>query len=142
MQRLTTGARLAALMLAAATLIAGCGSDTTTPTIPTPNPVTETFTGTVAQNSVTIQPFTATAAGAVTATLTTLGPLSTITMGFSLGTYSGTTCQVVLDNAAAVQGSILTATAATQGTFCARVYDVGNITAGTTVSFTLTVVHN
>jgi hypothetical protein len=142
MQRLISGVRLAALILAGSTLIAGCGSDTTPSTLPTPNPVTETFTGTVSQNSVTIQPFTANAAGAIAATLTTLAPLSTITMGFSLGTYSGTTCQVVLDNAAAVQGSILTGTAATQGSFCVRVYDVGNIAAGSTVSFTLTVTHN
>ena len=72
----------------------------------------------------------------------TITPLSTITMGFDMGTYSGTTCTVSLANAAAVQGSILTATAATAGTFCVRVYDVGNIPAGSTVSFTVTVVHN
>ena len=142
MQRLISGVRLAALILAGSTLIAGCGSDTTPSTLPTPNPVTETFTGTVSQASATVQPFTANAAGLVTATLTTLGPLSTITMGFDMGTYSGTVCTVNLANAAAVQGSILTATAATAGTFCVRVYDVGNIAAGSTVSFTVTVVHN
>ena len=86
MQRLISGVRLAALILAGSTLIAGCGSDTTPSTLPTPNPVTETFTGTVSQASATVQPFTANAAGLVTATLTALGPLSTITMGFDMGT--------------------------------------------------------
>jgi hypothetical protein len=141
MQRLMTRVPVAALLLAASGLLAACSSDTTTPVTPT-NPVTETLTGTVAQNSSSVLPFNATAAGTVTATLTTLAPLSSITVGFSLGTYSGTTCQVVLDNPAGVQGSILSGNAATAGAFCVRVYDVGNITANAPVSYTVTVVHN
>ena len=141
MPRLTTGSRCAAALLLMVTgLAAGCSDSTTTPTTPT-NPITDTLTGTIAQNSVSIQPFTATATGTVAATLTALTP-STITVGYSLGTYNGTTCQVVLDNPAGVQGSILTATAATAGAFCVRLYDVGAITAGTTVSYTVTVVHH
>jgi hypothetical protein len=142
MSRLRNGSRLAAALLLMATgLAAGCDDSTTTPTTPT-NPVTETLTGTITQNGVSVQPFNATAAGNVTATVTALAPLNTIIVGFSMGTYSGTTCQVVLDNPAAVQGSILTANAATAGAFCVRLYDVGNITAGSTVNFTVTVVHN
>ncbi len=113
MPRLITGSRCAAALLLMVTgLAAGCSDSTTTPTTPT-NPITDTLTGTIAQNSVSIQPFTATAAGTVTATLTALTP-STITVGYSLGTYSGTTCAVVLDNPVGVQGSILTANAATR----------------------------
>ncbi|HEY7055946.1 MAG TPA: hypothetical protein VH814_13340 [Steroidobacteraceae bacterium] len=141
MQRLMTRVPVAALLLAASGLLAACSSDTTTPVTPT-NPVTETLTGTVSQNSSSVLPFNATAAGTVTATLATLAPLSSITVGFSLGTYSGTTCQVVLDNPAGVQGSILSGTAATAGAFCVRVYDVGNITADAPVTYTVTVVHN
>jgi len=142
MPRLKIGPRRAAALLLVVTgLAAGCNDSTTTPTTPT-NPVTETLTGTLTQNGVNVQPFNAAAAGTVTATITTLAPLSTITVGFSMGTYSGTTCQVVLDNPAGVQGSILTANAATAGAFCVRLYDVGKITAGTTVDFTVTVVHH
>jgi len=141
MPRLTIGSHLAAALLLLVTgLAAGCNDSTTTPTTPT-NPVSETLTGTITQNGVSVQPFNAAAAGTVIATVTTLAPSSS-TVGFSMGTYSGTTCQVVLDNPAAVQGSILTANAATAGSFCVRLYDVGSITAGTTVNFTVTVVHN
>ena len=74
MPRLITGSRCAAALLLMVTgLAAGCSDSTTTPTTPT-NPITDTLTGTIAQNSVSIQPFTATAAGTVTATLTALGP--------------------------------------------------------------------
>ena len=140
MQRLLNGTCLAG-WLAVCGLATACGSNTTTtPTAPGTS-ITEMLTGTVGQNSASVLPFTATAAGQVTATLTTLAPLSTITVGFSMGTYNGTTCQVVLDNPAGVQGSILTASAATAGTFCVRVYDVGNITADSPVSFTVSVVH-
>ena len=141
MPRLKIGSRRAAALLLVLTgLAAGCNDSTTTPTTPT-NPVSETLTGTITQNGVSVQPFNAAAAGTVIATVTTLAPSSS-TVGFSMGTYSGTTCQVVLDNPAAVQGSILTANAATAGAFCVRLYDVGNITAGSTVNFTVTVVHN
>jgi pimeloyl-ACP methyl ester carboxylesterase len=136
------GSRLAAALLLIVTgLAAGCNDSSTTPTTPT-NPVTETLTGTITQNGVNVQPFNAAAAGTVIATITTLAPDSTITVGFSMGTYSGTTCQVVLDNPVAVQGAILTANAATAGSFCVRLYDVGKIAAGSTVDFTVTVVHN
>jgi hypothetical protein len=141
MQRLITGMRLGGLLMAVCGLVAGCGSDTTTtPTAPTTT-ITNTLTGTVSQASASVQTFSATAAGTVTATLTSLSPLSTITVGFAMGTYSGTTCQVVLDNPGGVQGAILTGNAATAGTFCVRVYDVGNITADSPISFTVTVVH-
>src|SRR4051794_2781403 len=79
MPRLTIGSRLAAaLLLIAGGLAAGCNDSTTTPTTPT-NPVTETLTGTITQNGVNVQPFNAAAAGTVTATITTLAPVSTTT---------------------------------------------------------------
>jgi hypothetical protein len=91
MSRLTTRSRLAAaLLLILSGLAAGCNDSKTTPTTPT-NPVTQTLTGTITQNGVSVQPFNATAAGAVIATVTKLAPDSTITVGFSMGTYNGTT---------------------------------------------------
>jgi len=121
-------------------LIAACGSSTSTPTTPT-TPTTETFTGTLAQNSATTVTFSTTTSGTVLATLTSLAPLATVQLGFALGTWDGTACQVVLVNPAGTTGSQLQASASTKGNYCVHLYDVGNIAADAPVSYTLTVVH-
>lgn len=126
----------------AAALFGACGSNTKTPTTPTPTPLTETLTGTINQNGATTKTFDAKASGTVTATLTDLRPVDTVTVGFSIGTAIGSSCQTSLSNDAAKKGAVLTATAATAGTYCVRVYDVGNVTADTPINFTVTVVHN
>lgn len=134
--------RVRGLLLCALTAVAGaCGS--TTPTTPTPPPtVTDTFTGTLTQNDGVTHQFTISAAGTVTATLTSVGPDSTKTIGFSMGTLIGSFCQIVLANDAAVQGSALPANGTPGGTFCVRVYDVGSITAETgPFTYTVTVTH-
>jgi hypothetical protein len=74
--------------------------------------------------------------------LTDLQPVDTVTIGFSIGTTIGTICQATLANDAATKGFSFTATAATAGTYCVRMYDVGNVTADTPVNYTVTVVHN
>jgi hypothetical protein len=140
MKAVKRATRAAALACAAA-LFGACGSSTT-PTTPTPTQVTDTLTGTVTQNGANTQTFTANAGGTVTATLTDLQPVDTVTIGFSIGTTIGTICQATLANDAATKGFSFTATAATAGTYCVRVYDVGNVTADTPVNYTVTVVHN
>lgn len=132
----------AAALACAAALCSACGSDTTTPTTPTPTQVTDTLTGTVTQNGANTQTFTANAAGTVTATLTDLQPVDSVTIGFSIGTTIGTFCQATLANDAATKGFSFTATAATAGSYCVRVYDVGNVTSDTPINYTVTVVHN
>src|SRR5450756_640694 len=83
--------------------------------------------------------------GPLTATLTAVGPDSTQTVGFSLGTLNATlnVCTAVLDNPAALQAFALNATVSTIGTYCVRIYDNGNVatavTAGTTNSFSYTI---
>ncbi len=131
----------AAAFVCAAALFGAC-NDNSIPAQPTPTPKTETLNGTVNQNGGNTQTFTATAPGTVTATLTDLKPVDTVTVGFSIGTTIGTICQASLANDAATKGAILTATAASAGTYCVRVYDVGNVTADTPIDFTVTVVHN
>jgi hypothetical protein len=120
-------------------LIAACGSSST-PTTPT-NPITETFTGTITQNSATTVTFSTTTSGTVIATLTSLTPLATVQIGFALGTWDGTACQVVLVNPTGTTGSQLQASASTKGNYCVHLYDTGNIAADTPVAYTLTVVH-
>jgi hypothetical protein len=127
-------------LLSAALLVAtvACGSSSSTPTTPTTpvNPVTETFPGSIGPNGAATFPFTISRAGTVTATLTTVGPDSTTLIGFSIGTWSGTTCSVGtgLFQDKAVQGSTIVANVSAPGTLCLRVYDGGTITDTTTFS--------
>jgi hypothetical protein len=129
------------LLCALLALASACGSSTpTTPTPPTL--VTDTFTGTLTQNGATTHTFTISVAGTVTATLTSIGPDSSKTVGFSLGTVFGTICQAVLANDAAVQSNALTGSAQPGGSFCVRIYDVGSVTAATgPFTYTITVTH-
>jgi len=125
-------------------LVAACG-DTKTPTLPTPNIVTDTFTNPspLTPNGAFAHTFTTTTGGAVAATMTTVAPDATKVIGFQLGIWTPATsaCSAILSNDAALQGSLLAANAASAGTYCIRVYDVGTITADAPVSYTVTVTH-
>ena len=79
--------------------------------------------------------------GTVTATLTTLGPDSTFILGMSLGTWNGTTCQVVLANDRATQGSFIVGGVSSFGNLCVRMYDIGNITPTEPYTYEITVTH-
>ena len=123
---------IAGLLLVA---VAACHSNNTTTTPPTTN-TTETFAGTLNPNGAATYQFTATTAGTITATLTSVTPDSTVTLGMSIGTWSGTSCSVgvglALDNA--VQGSVLTASVSLGGPLCLRVYDPGTLSAAANYS--------
>jgi hypothetical protein len=146
MRRLIPGA----LLLAALAATAGCDNNNsvttptnpTTPTTPTTPATTETFSGTLTLNGSQIYPFTATSAGTVAATLTTEEPDSTLLIGLSLGSWSGTACQISIDNAAAAQSAVITGTVTAAAALCVRVYDAkGNIPASQPVNFTVTIAH-
>jgi hypothetical protein len=125
-----------------AVLLAACnGSSTPTPTTPSTVSVTENYSGDLVQNGQKIHTFS-TGAGVVTATLTSLTPLATASVGMSLGLWDGTNCGVTISNENTKVGSTVVGTS-TQATvsLCLRVYDVGNFAAGTTYSYTATVVH-
>jgi len=131
------------LLGATAVLGAACG-DTTTGVTPTPTPITETFTGTVAAASGSTHSFVTLTGGSIKATLTAVGPDAAKNVGFSLGTFNTTlnTCSAVLDNPAALQAFEFTATASSIGAYCVRIYDNGNITTDNVpYTYTVTVVH-
>ena len=121
---------------------AAAGCDDEPPTSPnTPSaPVTETFTGTIAQNGAQTHQFSTVSSGTVTATLKTLAPDNALAVGFSLGNWNGTACQIVLANDAATGGAVLTGTVSAAGSLCLRLHDVGNIT-NTPAAYTVEVVH-
>lgn len=141
--------KLAMVAAVAALTAVACGgsSSTTTPTTPTTTvTVTETFSGTLNVNGAASFPFTVSGAGLITATLASLARSDGSTSdpapatGLGLGTWNGTSCQVVLpnDNGAA-QGQQLIGQATGSGSLCLRVYDVGKFAAA--VAYTVTVVH-
>jgi hypothetical protein len=139
MRRLIPGLLLFAVF---ATSAAACNKakTPTTPTTPTPPTVTEVFSGTLTLNGASTFPFSATAGGTVTATLTTLTPDSTLAIGMSLGTWTGSACQVVTANDSAAQAAAISATATAAAALCVRVYDPASKVA-TPSAFSVTIVH-
>ncbi len=132
-------------MLVVTFAVGFCACSNTTPTTPTPTETTETFTGTLNPNGAQTFNFSVQAAGSVTLTLTSLslaGTADTTTsVGLMLGTWNTTlmTCQVVLTNDKAFQGGFLVGASSGSGALCARIFDVGKLTANE--DFTLTVTH-
>jgi len=125
--------RVCAFVVPFVVLAAGCSGELDKlPTTPDPVQVTETFTGTININGAASHAFFTSATGSVIATLSSLGEEPPASIGFSLGTYSGTTCSIGagLANDRAVVTSVITATVSTLGgALCVRIYDVGSLTA-------------
>jgi hypothetical protein len=118
------------LLICVALLTAAC-SDNQTPVTPTPilpATITDTFVGTVGPTQLAhTHTFAVASGGTVTATLVTLTPDSTLVVGLAIGTWNGTTCQQVLANDQATQGSTVTGTLSAAGNLCVRIYAVGDI---------------
>jgi hypothetical protein len=129
-----------AALFAAVLFTAACSNSTTAPTTTTTTTttVTDTFAGTLNRNGASSFAFSVQAAGLVYATLTSVAD-STITVGVSLGTWTGTSCTVVLSNDQALQGTTITGSVTAAGTLCARVYDVGKV--ANPLDYQITVVH-
>jgi hypothetical protein len=136
LRSLTFPARLLLAPLAAA-----CGSDDVSdlPSAPTPVAVTEQFTGDLNPNGGRTHPFIVQQAGAVSAKLTALSPDDTLTVGLSLGTWNGVTCQIIIANDAATLNSTAIGTAQQTGQFCVRIYDVGKLTSS--IDYSIDVTH-
>jgi hypothetical protein len=140
----------AAGICALGVMLAGCDNvDESIPTIPTPAPiVNESLSGTVTVSGAGTKTFVATAAGTVTATLTAVAnqvgegeepDTTAVTVGFGLGTWNGSLCQVVLANDNATLGTVVVGNVTAFGTLCIRVYDVGKLTKP--ISYTVDVGH-
>ena len=133
-------------LLLVASVVTGWGCNTAatsalTTTTPTAVTTTDVFTGTLNMNGAASYSFVTQAAGSVVATLISLGPDSSLSVGISLGTWNGTGCsiQTGIFNDVAPQGSILTGNVGGAGTLCVRLYDIGKITDP--LAFTVNVVH-
>ena len=132
--------RLRTVLLALLLLtMAACDNGLTTTTPTSTATTSETFTGTLTKNSGVTHQFAATARGTVTATLSKIDPDSDQTIGVSLGTWNGVSCQIILANDSAIVGSALVGTVSGVGNLCLRVYDVGKIS--TSEDYAVDVVH-
>jgi len=120
---------------------AACSDDITTiPIDPTPvTPTTDTFDGTINPNGGATHTFATARAGAVTVTLNSLSPDDTVTVGLSLGTWNGESCQAVIARDSTVAGNSIVGSASAAGFLCVRVYDVGKLAAAT--SYVVQAVH-
>jgi hypothetical protein len=121
-----------------------CGSGPAAPstTGPSPDPTTETFTGTVAVGGSDMHPFNiALSNGQVNIILTQAGPPSTIYMGLGVGAPSGSGCTIFSGGSTVTQAgpTAQLAGSAGAGAYCVQVFDVGNQTAD--VTYTVTVSH-
>jgi hypothetical protein len=118
---------MALLLVLAAGGAAACENNaTTTPTTTVPT-TTDTFSGTVTVNGAVTHLFSATQRGTVSATLTTMDPDASQTVGVSLGTWNGTSCQTILANDQATVGAGVLGLVSGLGNLCLRVYDVGKL---------------
>jgi len=117
--------------------VMGCGGSDS-PSAPTPT-TTETFTGTVTQGGGVTHTFAVQRDGGLQATLTSLAPLSTITMGLGIGSLSNGACGLISQTTAqqsqVVQGTV------SPGTYCIAVFDIGNIAADGAITYTLSLIH-
>jgi hypothetical protein len=133
---------LAVAVLPLALAAAACEDGSEPPTAPTPpNPVTETFSGTVNQNGASTHDFAVGGSGTVTATLKTIGADNTLVVGFSLGNWTGTACSIVLAKDDATGGTVLSGTMTASGNLCVRVYDVGNVAANVPAAYSVEITH-
>ena len=141
MRRLRPGILLLILTMS----VAGCDDNTTSPsptttTVPSTATTTETFTGSLQKNGAVTFPFIATAGGTVILTMSSLAPDSSLQIGLSLGTWTGTACQIVIANDAAAQNAVVTGTVTSAASLCARIYDPA-AKVNSSVDFTVTVAH-
>ncbi|HEX5070967.1 MAG TPA: hypothetical protein VFV78_12195 [Vicinamibacterales bacterium] len=139
MRRLSGGV---ALVLTLALGSAGCDNNIDLPTTPnTPvDTVTESFAGSITPNGAVSYFFASTAAGGMTATILTLTPDSSVILGLSIGTWNGFSCQSVISNERATQGTTVSGNVSGAGTLCVRIFDSGGAMPASS-KFEIVVVH-
>lgn len=125
--------------LVIAALAAGCGSDSTTPTTPTPSgTMSETWSGVVAPGGQTSRSFTVNNSGTITVTLTSAG--TTFGLGVGLPRVTGGGCRLGVAVNASSSTTPQISTQAEAGQYCVEVYDLGTVT-GDPVGFALKIDH-
>jgi hypothetical protein len=144
---------LLCLALVAMVAGAGCGDDdsptsptdtSTTPPATTAEPtISEEFTGSLPVGGVRFYSFDVTALGTVNITLDRVGGVAgvpaTIWVGIGVGTPDGTDCSTTASLSTQSGGGPHISTSLAAGTYCARIYDIGNLAAP--APFAVTIAH-
>jgi hypothetical protein len=136
--------------IAAAWCLAAC-DDSTSPTEPTTEEeevevatVTETFDGSLRLGETSCHDFVTTEVGDVELTITDLEPLGTLTLGMGVGVpdeAATSGCSLFAADQSVRLGDILLSSQLAVAEYCLCVYDVGNIFAGETVTYSIDVTH-
>ena len=139
-----TFARTAAI--GASLTFVACGSGGTTPTSPTTPTTypqkTESYNGSIAPGETKWFHFTVENPGSLDAAITSLSPVSTLTMGLYLGGWDATNEACSKSNIfsdGARLNLVLSGTPQAAGEYCVAIYDVGNLQSSS--DFGLTVLH-
>ncbi len=129
-------------------VVSGCsGSSSSNSVVPSPSATstTETFSGSIGQSGATIYSFTVKNDGYVLlAGYTGISPASVTALGLGIGLWDATTstCGLnVAQNDTSSLGSTAISATVGAGNYCLRVYAASNLSAGTTASYTVQVVH-
>ena len=129
--------------------LVGCGSSSSASSLTAPTTAatlaTNTFTGSIEQNGTAVYPFTVTTAGyGLLAGYTSITPASVAALGLGIGSWdaSTSTCSLnVSQNDTGRSGSTAISGTPSNGNYCLRIYDAGNVPAGVTASYTVQVQH-
>jgi hypothetical protein len=99
--------------------------------------VTETFASTLAVQGTASRAFTVAKAGTVSVTLATLAAAAEVGLGLGIPRSDGTGC-LLYTSLNTVAGATAQITGSAEaGTYCVKLYDVGNLTRGTVFSVTI-----
>jgi len=135
--------------VALALALSACGGSDTTTTTTTPTaitgPTTALFEGQLDVGGSAFYSFTVTTTGlanvmlASVTTSTAPGTSSPVVLGLALGTPLGEDCTITNSLPASAGLTSQLVNSLTPGTYCARVYDIGNLQS--TVNFAIRIVH-
>jgi hypothetical protein len=134
-------ARFAAVFVALLILIA-CGAETPTqPAAPVYEQKSQTFTGTVKAGATTAFSFTVVNPGDIRVAITALAPVSTLSMGISMGFWDAatSTCAEQLSTTTATLDASFAASPSAPGEYCVGIFDTGNVQVSS--DFTLSVTY-
>jgi hypothetical protein len=105
---------------------------------------TESFTGTFGMDETSEHPFTLTNPGDVDMEITSLEPVSTLTVGLGIGSWDEsqeTPCSIFASDNRVNVGSTLFSGNLAAGDYCVAIGDVGNVFPDATVTYTVDVTH-
>ncbi len=129
--------------LSAALLLTACHSNNS-PTSTTTTPVTEVFSGSFGLKGTDVHTFTVTARGDIVVTVVSLDPNKTLVVAVGLGNYDSTAdpaCKLYGENTTATLGQVLSSISRPAGSYCVQMRELGNLAAGDTENYTITVEH-